>query len=834
MEGNKKLNSLLKENRIEKVESIYYKNNHIDVLLKSSNSVTELTVDALIKAVVKILNYKDAELDRGNKEQKLFRKSNKKYSDEIRKASLESLAALYNYADLFKKCDTFSIRKKIEKALSEVYDANSNDWQFWETNKKILPILASIDSNNYVAQIAHIIKNTEIVEKLLSIDSDNIFFTENPLSYIANSLRNASYDNGAFSSCIDCLLTIIEKDYQTKDNYAISTIKTIINPYSPLTKYPEEKIPLVFSACLKKHKKIAFRVLRELQYSRLNTYIKIEPPKYIKLEDKNTNSNEVNKGFANHFIIYAKEYIRYASKYLDVLQIIEDAPNLIPQVADELREKLHNSCKKYANNSSKRSEMWQKMFLVLPKIGVKEIADIIAEVMKNIEPNDEIEKSLILFDNSEIDLMDRKIKDYSKQEEEISNKRINALEKIYKSKGKAGIEELVERTKNASRVAFCLAKSSQSGLFEKDIEKALSDTGSQKKKEFIEAYIWYMFILNNKIKWLSRINYEDFNQSAIKKLLLLVQSNKDIWQIVQERKIDEYYWQKIKIDAYGSWTENELEYIIKKLNEHKRQSLSINFIAIAIYRKKTVDSQLIFDTLSGFDGDPSEEYREALNIETVLEYYQITEKDESKLIAIELKYINYFPKYQNKLRPTHLIKALSQKPELFCMVYDQVFSERKDNYAFYKIVHDYYIQPGLDANNKRTKKSVDDWVNAVENYYSANKDRLKCAKSTIGQNMATNNCYKPQDDEAILKFLNNCDEDYRRGFMIGVANSRGVMHVDEKCTEDNKLIDIWEKAAQRLDEKGLIGTASLFRRTEEDFRINIKHTKDMLRRERIS
>lgn len=828
----KELDKLLSEKRLKKVSDIYYSDNHIDNLFTQADKVTDTALSCLLDVLSNILRYKNPYLDEPKEKRKASLFLNQKdvrYSEEIRKSTSESVAAIYNNIEKFHSCDAYDAKNKISKRIAAVFGENWDDWKFWKTNEKILAILATIDSVQYVSFVNKLI-DSDTLEMLMDEGVESLIYqTGNPLQYILNSLEYATYASEAYPLSTNCILKLAQ-NYPASSDIATRAIKTIVNPYNPLTTYPENSIPEVLIANLKDHRGIRSIILRELLPFNLKTYVIIKPPKYLRIE---TRTDGINRNYFKHFKAYTEEYIKSINRYSDLLQLIEDLP-YISIDSSALQEKIQNLCTKYQNDELKNNEIWQKLYLVETKIENSYILNAVQRAKRIIEPKDEIEKNLILFDNSEIDLMDRKIKDYSKQEEEISNKRVNALEKIYKSKGKAGIEELVERTKNASRVAFSLAKSSQSGLFEKDIEKALSDTGSQKKKEFIEAYIWYMFILNDKTKWLSRINYEDFNQSVIKKLLLLVQSNKDIWQIVQERKIDEYYWQKIKIDAYGSWTENELEYIIKKLNEHKRQSLSINFIAIAIYRKKAVDSQLIFDTLSSFDGNPSEEYREALNIETVLEYYQITEKDESKLIAIELKYINYFPKYQNKLRPTNLIKALAKKPELFCMVYDQVFSERKDNYAFYKIVHDYYIQPGLGTNNKRTKKSVDDWVNAVEKYYSANNDRLKCAKSIIGQNMATDNCYKPQDDEAILKFLNNCDEDYRRGFIIGVANSRDVIHVDEQCSEDNKLINIWEQEAQRLDKKGLMGAASLFRSVKEDFRINIKYTKDMLGQERIS
>lgn len=832
MNSDKKLqlDILLKDGKVQKTNSLYYVNERESSLIKNANQITESLIEKYFENIIPVVNYLDPYLEFNAEEvssRRLLGTEKIKYSEELRKSTFETLLTLKNNSSSFSKtCSNGFIENRAGQIITEALEKNATDWRFWCTNNEYLPMIALIAPNAYMKTIEEISKDETLLKNLKDALLNVRWLSNDWLNDIRYSLKLLAYYEDYFAKVISCFidLAIYDDDENRNENRCCTTIVNIINPYRPSTLYPSEDIPDVILGILKRKKKYKHEILKELLPHKRNSFCSFELPKWVpqrNLVNKTNTSNEIDSNYLIAFKKYILAYLKDSSSFGKMIELINELPYFLDsfncndtEIITSIKEKLMSNLK---ISKRKRILVWES--LIRAKLRTSKVfSNIYDAAIEKYKPDDAMAKCLLYFDNGSYELIGRHVEDYAKKEQELQREALSAIEIVYKEKGIESIFTIAEEAKYPLNLASFMPQTTFKDTLLDNIAKKIQLKNSSDMESFINEVIYTHSCTENLATLLTKLKYEEQKETEKLKIALAIKPNKEIWGIIQGKN-EINYWKKIKLDRYYDWSLEEYEHCITRLNSVKRQRDSVSIAATALYRKIHIGNDTLFkllESLSTTSKQPLNSH-ESQNIEKIILHLQEEKTDTFRVAMVELKYIAIFEKWRKNLHPDNLIKIIGKEPKYFCEIYDQRLNGN-NNYQLYRILHDFHIKPGLNGKNKVTKKSLKTWIDYVEKHYSDDEKELESVRYTIGQNLAPSSSYSPVSDEAILDFLeNNKQDNYYSGFLVGISGSRGVVHVDEKHTEEKQLNKIWLNAATNIEKRGFINVAELFRKAAKSF-----------------
>ena len=826
------LDSLLTNEQVLKTSSLYYVNDRESTLLENSGRITEAVIDAYIESVSPVLRYLDPFLEFDEEEivsRRLLGKKKRKYSNELRESVFETLLILKNNSKKFTNCEDGFIEKRTKDVIAEMLDDQAEDWRFWCTNDKYLPMMALIAPDAYLKAVNETIKNENELKKIKNVLLRERWIDGDWLNNVRYSLSLLAYYEESFAVCILSLINLAEYDNDSNrhENRCYNTIINIVNPYRPSTLYPSNDIPEVLLGILNRNKKHKNAILRELLPHKRNTFCSFSLPEWMpkrELVNKISKSDKANANYLNSFKKYTIAYIESITNYSGLIELINELPYLLEcsmcldrEMISLIKDTL-NSNKLTSLSKRERGLVWEGLVKAKLKTS-KNLTSIFNEVIEKYEPNDVMAKCLLYFDNDNYELIGRHTEDYSKKEQQLQKEALSAIESVYTKKGVGGIYTMAKEAKYTLKLASFVPQASFVDKVLSDISEMMQ-TGTVTKdiEEFAKAVIFADSCIEDLKTLLAKLDYSKQKEAAKINILLAIRPGKEVWDTIPD-DMKKHYWEKIKLNRYYDWSLEEFEYCINELGSVGRQRDSIEIATTALYKKLNLTNDTLLNLLENLkiESERPLSASESQDIEEIILRLQKSENNTFRLALIELKFIAIFEKWRSDLYPSNLMKIIGTNPRYFCELCDQLFSGN-GNYQIYRILHDFHIRPGLNNKGKITKKTLKEWVDYVEDYYSQDEEKLSTVHSMLGQNLSSLKCDVPISDDAILDFLeNNKRDDYYNGFLIGVSNTRGVIHVDEKHEEEKRLNKIWLNAAKDVEKRGFVNVASLFRKVSEIF-----------------
>ena len=833
----RELDKIVVNNGIMKLNESYYIPHHTDYILKNKGSLTDTLVDDFIAGAIKVIEYSDPSLEfepKYREAQRLINSVEPIYSENLKKSIIESLAVLYNNQEQFVNCSTSYIERRITESLKAVYDENSHNWKFWYTNRRNLQTLAQINPELYLNTIKTVIADNKLIAKLNQQTETVFSFSNDSLYEIRLSIQTLAYSESFFTQCIQLLLLLSKKEIDDHDNKSLDAIVRIANPYHPQTNFPEKDIPNAILKIITNNKDKLY-IYKKLLPHNFRTWSETIKPVWLKdcmLYKNATSINEkgINKNCWFHFDTYVHAFINSSRNYKSVFQLLNELPYLDERYLEDVRN-IFNSTTLTNLPEKRKNEIWQRLVITKNKIKNETTINLVNELCNIYEPDDVFFRVKILFDQPDYELVSN-MEERAKQEGEINNKLIDAVNTIYEDGGFEKILLLIHESTYIDRISYAIGKSEIRSIFLPKLKELLNSTNIKEEK-FAKGLIYQICETETLVNGLEIISYDQYDKTTKLKILLCIKPHMLVWKIANNDNIENRYWKSINIHYQHIWEKEEIEYSINKLNEAKRYPASIDILSSAIYNAIDINTDLITNTMLDFtieEGD-SLNSRQSYEILEIINYLKNKKHSQYKLAMIELKFISLFEKWNHNNTPDNLRSLLGKAPEIFCAMYDMQYTEKEKSYQYYKITHELYIRPGINDQNKVTKKRLKQWINDVETHYGDNDAKLAAVRSTIGQNLASSNYHTPLSEEHYLKLLNRDENvDYRNGFSIGVINSRGVISVDEKFVEEKKLINIWNQSANEVDARGYRNVAKLYRNIAKEFQNEIDRITERIKR----
>ena len=415
------------------------------------------------------------------------------------------------------------------------------------------------------------------------------------------------------------------------------------------------------------------------------------------------------------------------------------------------------------------------------------------QLYKRLSPRDCVIRHRWLFENVWPELPTGREKDHERRVALVERLRIDALQEIVGRFGMEGVERLSAACPNEATVGVTLAKLKvkvadlANWIIDKGgdfgtrhplmmtIRSLLRASASQRSLELINAGLEG----GKKAGW-------DSGQTA--RFLALAPEQRSTWDIVISCgfKIDEAYWSITQ--PFWLQDDNDLEFALRRLVAAARSRTALH---VCHFHVSKVDPQLLAEMLERIlmGEEPNGRLVDSWYIGEALQHLETSgaiEKD--RLIRLEFGLIPALG-YEGEQRAESLYAAIMADPKLFCevlcLVYKPATSQREEPLSetektaaeiAWRLLHNCRRQPGTQSDGTIEYNAFIDFIDEARNL-SRQADRLKSCDSTLGAILA----HAPANSDGVWPFAAARDvldrsefEDVRRGFVIGVRNSRGI------------------------------------------------------------
>ena len=472
-----------------------------------------------------------------------------------------------------------------------------------------------------------------------------------------------------------------------------------------------------------------------------------------------------------------------AQRVKAILDLVDHfTPGAVPDedkeiVRDALRKTLH----RLRNYAEKRSAAF-----------IFNIKDL-DKLYERLCPTDYVIRHRWLFEKSWPELSAGREKDREKRLLLIDRLRVDGLKEIYDQFGMEGVERLAAACATEPTVGVALSKLKfkipvlaqwiidKGGDFTTShqlmmtIRSLLRASESQRSIELINAVLER----GKKADW-------DPGQSA--RFLALASEQRSTWEIVISCgvEVEKAYWSITQ--PFWLQDDNDFEFALRRLVEAARPRTALQ---VCHFDVKKVTPQLLAEILERMlrGEEPDERLVDSWYIGEALEYLEASEAIETgRLMRLEFGLIPALG-YEGEQTAKSLYSAIMSDPKLFCevlsMLYKPASSERKESPSetektaveiAWRILHNCHHQAGTQPDGTIDRNAFINFIDDAREL-SREADRLKSCDSTLGQILA----HAPADSDGVWPFAAARDvldrpelEDVRRGFVIGVRNSRGV------------------------------------------------------------
>ena len=318
-------------------------------------------------------------------------------------------------------------------------------------------------------------------------------------------------------------------------------------------------------------------------------------------------------------------------------------------------------------------------------------------------------------------------------------------------------------------------------------------------------------------------------------LLSCLPFDQETWQrvekILEEREKE--YWIRSIPNPYGS--QGHIDVAIDKLIKYGRPKSALWCIEVLMKDEEFEQQQAIHALIAAADSDePSPEYFQHTITEVIKELQKNSADINEELWLIEWMYLDFLDHYMGA-SPVSLENRLASDPEFFCQVIQTVFfaenetpssgpideQERAFKQNAFSLLFNWRTPPGVQSDRPFSPGAFTKWLDHVKTE-CRRSGHLKIALEQAGEVLA--HCRNIDNDlwlpYVVAKALNERDaNDMRRGFKIGISNSRGTHIVDPTGNQESDLATKYEQRADEMESMQFRRLARALRDLAEGYRI---------------
>ena len=785
-------------------------------------------------------------------------KKSRAYSAAIRTGVANSMAMLANNQGIFSKCSASKIANTANNTVFRLLSDNENP-KLWMSITDNTSLIAQASPVQFLSKLENTleIKNDNPIAAVIKESSGDSFFQPDYMAGLYWALADLSWDKKYFSRASLVLAKIATLEiYQTeKKKRSLDTILHTILPWKPKTLASLEVRHSVVEKIVDEHRAVGRELLKDLLPNMTLTTMERELPEWLDIT--NTLQPVTQQELWKESSYYSNLYIDTAESLQEIIDAIENVDHLTDDAFSNFTDQLNKHLQKMANKD--KQVIWEILLKKINNLDRRnkdedERVKILKKIADDIEPENDLCKSIYLFSNYDHELIG--YKDWEKGKKELEEKQRESLLKILNSDNAIRqLNELINQAKIPHTIGSSLGSIDYPSIENMLLPKFLNENKAE--KEFISNFIYtrYFYYKGN-INWVDKLDFANWNNKQKILLLLALPFSQSTWDLLdtqQDKDLTKEYWNRV--DHFRRTDDKYSEAAVKSLLKAKRPLAAIEYIASAIIMGDSSIKQRIYpelclkalmaslNTTEDISGTNNLQYE----IGRVFKYlYDSIDYTQTGLWETEWAYLKLFGK--NGIgQPRALIYRIANNADFFCELIKIYKSDphgtkhqELDEAIRYRLVkvlsllfNDFTIMPGIDQYGTFREDNFTAWIHKVEEICKAS-GHLDFAQSVIGRYLINS----PEDksglwiNKTVAKTLDRNDSvSMRSGYNMGIRNARGIHEVDETGEAEASLRDKWQNRADKIESLGFINLATSLRELAETYereRMHIVERTDSL------
>ena len=761
-------------------------------------------------------------------------KKSRAYSAVIRTGVANGMAMIANNQGMFSKCSANKIANTANNIVSGLLSDSQNP-KLWMSITDNTSLIAQASPVQFLSKLENTLemKNNNPIAIVIKESSGDSFFQPDYMTGLRWALADLSWDKRYFAraSLVLAKISALEIDQTENKKHSLDTILHTILPWQPKTLASIEVQHSVVEKIVDEHRTVGRELLKGLLPNMTRTTMGREFPEWLAITNNSQSITEQELW---------KESSYYSNLYIDTaesLQEIVDVINNVDHLTDDTLPSFTNQLNKCLQNMTDkdRQVVWEVLLKKINNLDRRskdedERVKILKKIAGDIEPEDDLCKSIYLFSNYDHDLID--YNDWKKGKKELEEKRRQSLLEILNSdNATCQLNKLINRAKIPYTIGSSLGSIDYPSIENMLLPKFLNENKAE--KEFISNFIYTRyFYYKGDISWVDELDFANWNNEQKILLLLALPFGQSTWDLLdtqQNKDLTKEYWDRV--DNFGHTIDNKYsEVVIKSLLKAKRPLAAIEYIASIILGtedsiKQQIDPELCLKALMA-SLNTTENISSTNNLRyeigLIFKYlYNNINYKTAELWKAEWAYLKIFGEYGIG-QPQALIYQIANDADFFCDLIKTAYkSELPDakqqeiddaiQYRLLKILsfNDFMIMPGTDRYGTFREDNFTAWICKVEEICKTS-GHLGIAQSVIGGYLINS----PEDksglwiNKTVARILDrNNSAPMRSGYSRGVYNSRGIYTVDETGRSEASLRDKWQDRADKVESLGFLNLA---------------------------
>lgn len=798
-------------------------------------------LDMFKKCVVAVLTERDPKFDLDHEERYAASIHGKVmgYSHVLRKGLAETLALLGSRPKDLTNCSLNKPETTSSLAIREIF--NNADWVLWGSLDNLLPLLAEASPGEFICAIEANLQKTPCPFDILFLQEGNGITGGNYLTGLLWALETLAWDEQYLVSATILLGELASHDPGgTWTNRPSNSLTIIFLPWLPQTTASIEKRKVAVKALCDQESEVAWKLLLSLLPNQHQTSLGSHKPLWRGTIPDNWTKTVSTKDYWDQACFYADIAVKMAKTDVNKLcDLIRHLNNLPKPPLDNVLEYLSTAEVK-AKPDEKKTILWTALVDFVSRhkryadakwamdSGIIKKIENIAESLAPINPLNRYQR---LFSERDIDLLADN-GDWQEQQNKIEEIRRNAVNEIFDSLGIDSLVQFAEKVNSPWKVGFSLGFIADERA-DSFVIPSLLDIENKKLVQFASGFVWGRY-RKKSWAWFDNINFTDWSNTQKGQLLSFMPFTNDTWQRTDKLlgTNDMEYWIKVNVNPYQA--DGNLYYAIDKLIKYNRPNDAINCLYHILHDKKTVDHNRVVKALLAVP--KLLEQQQSMDVHYTIELIKTLQDSADispdDLFLVEWAYLPILDKHQGA-SPKILEQRLVNNPDFFCEVIRAIYRSRKEPKAkkepteqqksiasnAYCLLDKWRMPPGFQADGSFSSDSFKQWLVSVKGQCSES-GHLEVALQHIGGVLI----YCPPDsgglwiNHTVAEALNGKDvEEMRKGFYLGVLNSRGVHRVDPTGKPEREFAVKYRNQANEVEDAGYQRFAATLRSLADSY-----------------
>ena len=811
-----------------------------------SNYIYNSHIDNFANVYLRILSEINPALDLPTDERymaNIYKKS-RAYSATIRTGVANGMAMLANNQDILSKCSANKIANTVNNTVYGLLSDNQNP-KLWMSITDNTSLIAQASPVQFLSKLesALEIKNDNPIATSIKESSGDSFFQPDYMTGLYWALADLSWDKKYFSRASLALAKIAALEiYQTENKKrSLDTILHTILPWQPKTLASLDVRHRVVEKIVDEHRAVGRELLKGLLPNMTLTTTEREFPEWLDIT--NTLQPVTQQELWKESSYYSNLYVNTIESLQEIIDAIENVDHLTDDAFSNFTDQLNKHLQKMADKD--KQVIWEGLLKKINNLDRRskdedERVKILKKIASDIEPEDDLYKSIYLFSHYDHNLIG--YSDWEKGKKELEERRRQSLLKILNSDNAiCQLNKLINRAKIPYTIGSSLGSIDYPSIENMLLPKFLNENKAE--KEFISNFIYTRYFhYKSNINWIDKLDFASWNNEQKVLLLLALPFSQSTWDLLdaqQDKDLTKEYWNRV--DHFRRTDDKCSEVAVRNLLKARRPLAAMEYIASAIIMgdnsiKQQIDPGLCLkaliaslNTTENISGTNNLQYE----IGSIFRYlYDNIDYTKTNLWEAEWAYLKLFGKHGIG-QPRALIYRIANDADFFCDLikiykpdpHDTKHQELDEaiQYRLFKILsltfNDFTIMPGIDQYGTFREDNFTAWIHKVEEICKAS-GHLGVAQSVIGGYLINS----PEDksglwiNKTVAKTLDRNDSvSMRSGYNMGIRNARGIHEVDETGEAEASLRDKWQNRADEIEPLGFINLATSLRELAETY-----------------